>query len=388
MGDFRTDLERSIDEVIEKYAVNDSSLQLIEDGQISVPNAMYGVDFDKYSDHWCFRSAKVEEVAIRLDYDDHSLNFPRTERIDRFLFEMMRDVSGAVNDSFQYRYDLNSYSKFLAAPLFKYKRGNTPLIIDELKLNSLDVSIDVSCFDWVGEQSVSYDIYGRECERYHVEDFYLTIPFKDLFSKKRILEHIYDELSPVLESRGHMMDVDNITISFPGLTLDISEVNRNSFDNFQKDHGNWNFKRHASYRKDKEVLTSHKHPSYRAMVIRNPKGIQLARFVYLLKIGNWYTVKSQAFVAALLANKHPEIMILDEDECRAIQWILNYLGTEKAIFKEREIYIDTLITGTSRNWPQWRYENLEDPSKFISHFWEMRCFEEEFGNTLLSQVFN
>lgn len=228
-----------------------------------------------YTGDWCFRSAKVEEVAMRLDYDDHNLNFPRTERIDRFLFEMMRDISGAVNDSFQYRYGLQSYSKFLAAPLFKYKRGNTPLIIDELILNSLDVSIDVSCFDWVGEQSVSYDIYGRECERYHVEDFYLSIPFKDLFSKKRILEHVYDELSPVLESRGHMMDIDNITISFPGLTLDISEVNRNTFDNFQRDHGNWNFKRHASYRKDKEVLTSHKHPSYRAMMIQNLKGIQL-----------------------------------------------------------------------------------------------------------------
>lgn len=388
MGDFRTDLERSIDEVIEKYAVAHSSLRQIEDGQISFLNAMYGVDFDTCADHWCFRSAKADEVATRADYDEYYHDFTRTERIDSFLIEMMRDVSGAVNDSFQYRYGLQSYSKFLAAPLFKYKSGNTPIIIDKLILNSLDVSVDVSCFDWVGEQTVSYNIYGDICERYHVEDFNLSIPFKYLFSKKRILEHIYDELSPVLESRGHMMDIDNIMISFPGLTLDISEVNRSSIDNFQKDHGNWNFKRHASYRKDKEVLTSRQNPSYRAMIIRNPKGVQLARFVYLLKIGNWYTVRSQAFVAALLANDHPKIMKLDEDECSAIQWILNYLGTERAVSKERNIYIETLINGTSRNWPQWRYENLEDPSKFISHFWEMNCFEKELGDTLLSRVFD
>jgi hypothetical protein len=63
VGDFRTDLERSIDQVIEQYAVTDSRLKEIEDGQISVLNAMYGVDFDKCSDHWCFRSAKVKEAA-------------------------------------------------------------------------------------------------------------------------------------------------------------------------------------------------------------------------------------------------------------------------------------------------------------------------------------
>jgi len=70
-------------------------------------------------------------------------------------------------------------------------------------------------------------------------------------------------------------------------------------------------------------------------------------------------------------------MILDEDECKAIQWILDYLETVKSILKEREINFDTL-----RTYPQWNHGKPEDQCKFVRYFWDTGCFEKEFGNTL------
>ncbi|WGV58365.1 hypothetical protein QIH01_23230 [Brevibacillus brevis] len=377
MGDFRTDLERSIDEVLMKYAVNHPKLQqLIENGELSVLNAKYSVDFDYCTDHWCFRSGKMKEITKCNDYDDQYFYSHSTKSIKSFIVHMMSDVSSAVNNvnnSYFYLNACQSYSKFLAAPLFKYTRGNGPLIIDELKLNSLDINVAVDCFDWIGENAVSYDIYGQKQERYHIEYFDLSILFKELFSKKMMLKRIYDELSPVLESRNSMMDVDNITISIPGVTLDISEVNRNSFDRFHMEHGISHLKRHASYKKDKEVLTTRKKPSYQAMVIQNPRVIETVRFIYLLKIGNWYTEKSKALVA--------EIINLDEYEGKAIQWILDYLGTDKAIWKEREVYYDTFGMA-----PPLNNGEPADRNKFVNYFRRLECFKKEFGEMLLSQA--
>jgi hypothetical protein len=370
MKDFRNDIEKSIDEVLEKYAITEPILQSILNGELSLLKAKYGIDLDLNTEQWCFRSAKTVDVISYQDYYDQCLYFP-TKSIENILSEMMADVSNALNNSYFYQNDCQSYSKYLGAPLFKYKRGNSPLIIDQLNLNSLDLCIEVYCRDWVGYQ------------RDHIENIHLSIPFKELFSKIKMLERINDELEPVLESRNHLMDIINMRISIPVMTLDISNVKRNSFDQFNKDHGDLYLKRYASYKRDKEVLTTRKTLSFQGMVIKNPKVIQTVRFIYLLKISNWYSEKSKTFITALIANTHPEIIMMSGEEVTAIKWILDYLGTYEVILRERELYHETM-----KKTMVWKSGELEDRNKFINHFWTPGYFTKELGTSLLSHVFD
>lgn len=351
MRDPRTELEKLIDEVVEKYAVNQSALQHIENGELSVLNAKYDVDFDNTQDHWCFRSARYGEVKEDLDYFDLNHYYPSTQSINRFLNQMMSDVSSAVNNSYFYKNEFKSYSKFLASPLFKYNKANGPFIIDELNLNSLYIRFDIHCHNWVGK------------DRLQIESYCLSIPFKELFSKKKLIERIYNEFNP------NMMDVDDITLSISELTLDISEVTRKSFDDFNKKQGNSQFKRHASYKKDKEVLSTRKRPSSQAMVIYNSKVIQLLKFIYLLKIGFWYKEKAETFFSGLLAK-------LEREPKKVIQWILNYLGTDSAVRKEREVYLATFDEA-----PPSYYGYKK--SDFVKYLWNLGCFDKEFAGTLL-----
>lgn len=379
-GGLPTDFEKAIDLVVEKHAPNPSTRQLFENGERSVLKEKYGLDFDQYSQHWCFRSAKPSELFVEHEYPEH---YPsRTDNIESFLLSMMIDVRNAINNSYAFKKECQSYSKFLAAPLFKYIRGNGPFIIDELPLNSLDISVSVKCFDWVGEHMVSYDIYGNTQDRNHTEDCFLTIPFTELFSKKKLVKRIYEDLSPVFESRRNMIDIDNITLSISEMTLDISEVNRNAFDLFFQEHGRFFLKRHASYKKDREVLTTRKTVSYKGMIIRNPKAIQILRFVYLLMISNWHLGQVGTFIADLFSNKHPEIAELEEDEIKAIRWVMNHLGSEKKAIKEREVYWETF-----RSAPQSNLGYAGDRDNFIKHVLSLQCFDNEFGQVLVSRAF-
>lgn len=382
MSTYRTELEKIIDEAVNKYSINEISRRYIENGELSYLRAKHGLDFDTHSSRWCFRSAKPQEISLTEEsYENELFYAPRTSNIESFLIRMMADVRSAVNNSDYFLNECLSYSKSLAAPLFKYYGGNGPLIIDELEINSLDIAIDVHCFDWIGERSTSYNIFGEEQDRYHIEDFYLTIPFKELSSKKMLLDRIYDELSPVFESRNDMMDVDNITIGIPGMTLDISDINRNRYDDYYRKHDQEYFKRHASYKKDREVLTT-KRPSSQAMIIKDPKVLQLIRLIYLFKISVWHTERMDAFVIQLLANKHSETMFLSEKEIEAVEWVLNYLDSPQVLDEERKLYRESFKNAPVAPpdvWPT-------DLNRFLLYVSQLRCFDKGFLYTLLSQI--
>lgn len=241
MNDFRSDLEKAIDELASKYANDESGRYLIDNGDRSAFQEKYGIDFDVTSERWCFRSATHKEIKDSEETRDHYVYEDRIKEFDTFLMQLMEDARDAINNSLYYQNNCYSYSKYLAAPLFKYGRGDTPLIIDYLYLNSFDISLDLHCFDWIPNEN-----------RKHIEELDMVIPFKELSSKKKMQEYVYEGLW------NELMDIDNVTIGIRGATLDISQIGRNKLNYFYRRNGRKQFKTRASYRTDREVLTTNR----------------------------------------------------------------------------------------------------------------------------------
>ncbi|CAM4158105.1 hypothetical protein [Saccharibacillus endophyticus] len=379
MQHFRSDLEKKIDDFINKFNLSEEIKKSIICGEASFLNENYGFDFDAYSEQWCFRSMrKDEEFSEECKEVDHTFS-ERTEDLENYLINTICDLRDSINDNELKKSKNPSYSKFLAAPLFKYKRGNGPLVINKLFLNSVGIGLNVHCFDWIGEKDIAFDRFGNERQRYHIEDFYIIVPFKDLFSKQKLKNYIYDELKYVFEERNGMMSIDNITFVIKNITLDVSKVSRKVFDDFLRKYGgNYHLKRYASYKKDQEVITTHEGALYKAFVLRNQKAIQMVRFIYLLKIGNWYNDYIDDFISSMLKNTYSHFLKLDYKDIEAIRWIITYLSCSSKVAEEREIYANTL-----KKRAPYKFTEKDSISSIFNFAKNENYFERDFEEELL-----
>ncbi|MEK3717400.1 hypothetical protein [Paenibacillus sp. FSL R7-0333] len=362
-----------IKEYVEKNVYNTNSRQMIDKGAWSAFLVKHHINFDNSSKRWCFRSARLKEVAYIKEYCGMTTYEDRTKNIGEFIEKMMECVRSAVNNYGPYREDFLSYSKYLAAPLFKYNLKNGPLIIDELNLNTLDLSIDVHCFDWIPGP-----------DRHHIEEFEFTVPFKDLSSHEKMSKHVYDEeLSFYLDYKDHLMDVDDITFAIPGVTLDISSIGRTALDNYYNRMNTKKFKRLASYQKDHEVLTTRRFPSWKGMLIEDPKAIQLIRLIYIFKVCSMYNEKVALNVELLLENKHPKIVQLFGNDIKAIRWVQDYLDMPGIVGCEEGKYLYT----RDNPYPFFKRNDSLDKHRFCDFIAKEKGFEPDFLKVLLDHVF-
>lgn len=333
MSNHLSRMERDINTVVDEYAVDEINRTLINEGKQSILRGKYDLDFDNYSYQWCFRSAKSEELTRPEHFVYRYELGGRNGNVINFIKQVLRDIRSAVNNDIYKKDDYLSYSKNLAAPLFKYHRDSPVLIIDKLGLNSIDIQIGVHCFNWLP----TYDSNGDKDSQYYIEDDEFAIPFTELFSNKKMLSliHEYEEL--LKELKGGMLDIDDVEVSILELTFDISINSRKNFDKYYKDSGSGYFKRRASYITDGEVLTTRCPPSPQALIIKDSKVLQFVRFIYFVKIGGGDSDKMNSFIDDVIANNLVEIAKLERTEQVAVRWILEYFkngGSEV----ERRVY--------------------------------------------------
>ena len=341
-NDFRSELEKSIDRVVENdELILSNQKDLIKQGKKSVLSSKFGFSFDDCKKLYAFRSAKRSELDER-NYDyfiNNKSKFKNTYDIDKFQKEMMDKICGAVNNTDD---TLRSYSKCLAVPLFKYHSKDSCLLISQLRTNSVMVMFEISCFNW-------FDIWFENDEkenRYHTEYFDELIPFKELTAKKQLLSMIYDFLPGEVGWISEFMDVDNIDIEIKDVTIDIGESSRDCYDTYYNHYFSTWFKRCASYRKDKEVLTSCTMYDYS---IENEKVIQLIRYVYLMKISSNYTDSIEGLVNCILAGNYGDQIEISFQDKRGCEWILHYLSNQANVNFEKDNYFN-LFDYQSKNY--------------------------------------
>lgn len=334
MNDYLFKIEHDIETVVDEYAIDESNRNLIEEGRQSVLRGKYGLDFDTCSTQWCFRSAKTEELTRSEYFASYRYELGKSNGDAATIIKrVLMDIRSAVNNDIYNKDKYLSYSKNLAAPLFKYYGGSPGLIIDQLNLNSIDIQIGMHCFDWVP----TYDINGEKCNRNYIDDVEISIPFTELFSKEKMLSHINEREEILNDLKSGMMDIDYVELAVLELTFDISINSRNNFDKYYRENGGWFFKRLASYMMDGEVLTTRSRLSSKALIIKDSDVLQFVRFIYFVKIGNWDSDKLNTFINNVIANNLVEVAKLEEGEQAAVRWILEYFknGGRKI---EQEVY--------------------------------------------------
>lgn len=290
----------------------------------------------KSQDSVCRNCFRKTHTVCEMDYinnllEEEEINrrkhqFQPTDSITGFHESLMAEIINAVNNlSSIYR----SYSKYLAAPLFKYMNFYTGGVLkySYFLTNTAEADVVLSWFDWYPPLNAD----GEEKNQYYEEYFTIDFPLKELSHPECILEKIYENMEEQHECR----DLDNIEITLTGVTVDISKIHRTAFDNYCNIHAlNW-IKRITSYKKDAEVLTTFSPNSY---VIKNKRIIQLIRYIYLLKIGGAFSEQSQALVRDILSGKHADRILLEECEQEAFQVIWQYLQNNDTIEQEKKCY--------------------------------------------------
>lgn len=382
--DFRTDLEKSIDYVNQDYCKKTPYYkEYVENGQISVLRAAYGLKFDHCEQRVCFRSARKDETSSTIgdSYFFQKRKFSNQTNIANFLKEMMEGIREAVNNT-DIKNNYKSYSKYLAAPLFKYSSKNSCLMINRMLTNTIDATIEIHCFDWID----SFDENGDKKNRYHAEYYETIIPVKELTSKKQLLNKTNDFIEDEVGWKSDYMDIDNIILEIKNLTIDISESSRNCFDKYYNEHWQKWFKRHASYKKDKEIITTKDFYEMEGYCIQNHLVLQFVRFIYILKISKCYSEKVETFVFDVLKNKYSESLLIDENDIRGVIWILEYLKIEEIVNRERSNYIDTFDDYTTNKYFRYRKDSQCEAVGLLKRLCKDKCFEEKFLNWLLTMT--
>ncbi|WP_068778508.1 hypothetical protein [Paenibacillus sp. GM2] len=116
--DLRSALERSIDQLVSTYA-DDSQLEEIERGDLSILNARYGIDFDNHTEHWCFRAGSASEADKHDQYENVDLCDNQTKDLTQFLRVMLINARNAVSNWDTHRPIFESYSKYLAPAIIQ-----------------------------------------------------------------------------------------------------------------------------------------------------------------------------------------------------------------------------------------------------------------------------
>lgn len=399
INNFSTSLEKAIYEAINKYEKKlNFSNKYVENGKISILNAVYGINSDNCTNCWCFRSAQYDEECSKgWSYNyiyDHN-KFKNPDKIINVLSDMMEGIRDAVNNSDNNSNIFKSYSKYLVAPLFKYNNGDTPLLMNKLQINTLDIDIEVDCFNWFGDGDISYDTNGNQMDRYHGAYFNETISFKELTSKEKLFKRIWDLIDEEFGDLVDYMDVDNVRATIKDITIDISQIDRDCFDRYFDDEGKTKFKRYASYKRDKEVITTKRFSYMEGCCIKNPKALQFLRFIYILKIGLCYTEEIDEFVSRTLNNEYSEQIQFDEEDRRAFNIILEYLQSDEIVEMESSNYSYTFedIKIKNINGNKWAYfwkRNVDDMRKSITDLLERLyskgCFQKDFFDWIQSMI--
>lgn len=382
--------------------LNQSELDCIKKGYFSYWNLKYGLNIDKTDTRYCFRSdynlnyteCEIEKDIIRstetifyekvknddLDYKDiekykeifkqqrekhpkcnecktvryttneneiyvdkpcvcarYSINDKKNmiiaskiilngsiKKIAEILFVQ---VKNALNNNISM---FNSYSKALAAPLFKYSSLNK--LLDDilsvkcLNTNTMDVAITVNCFNWYD----TLDEFGNEEDRFPVFSEIKTIPLRCIGSDEAYIRELFEDIY----SEQPYRDIDSVEVQVKEVTIDVSALNRNNLNECLLSTFNDLISRYASFKKDLEVLTTEEADCS----IKDPKCVQLIRFIYLLKITNSFTDKDKKFIEEIYDGKYADKLSIDSDNQKAFLIIWSYLSDEKNVYFEQINY--------------------------------------------------
>ncbi|WP_097005308.1 hypothetical protein [Lacrimispora amygdalina] len=323
-----------------------------EEGYLSILKSVHGLDVDKNSETFCFR-------AERDDRNDSYNKLRKANNLKMCMDEMMFGTRDAINNKKDSEY-FKSFSKMLAAPLFKYYNSNR-LVISELKINTIEFQMMVNCFDWNGEGDTSWDNNGNEHDRYHAEIFEVCVPIKEITSAKRMHSYMWDFLDGNLEvsyvkdtledgsvCRDYLMSIYSVDIEMIGFTIDTSCLYREKFDNYlnSADPNGSKLKRFASYKKDLEVISTDS--GYIKWDINNPDLIQLIRFLYLLRISN-YPGDFKFMIEKIITEEDNKFIVMNDLEKKAFNWISEYLSGDILQY-EKEKY-DKLFEYSNEKFP-------------------------------------
>lgn len=326
--DTRTDLELSYDyfrvifsEEINKWSLDGFSPNLVE----KIFYYYYGIEFKQSQNLICFRSEDANKLSFKTNYLENSIDEDGYYGIDQFINKIFDYVRDAVNND-DNSYKFKSYSKALCIPLFKYfgeSNIDSPLlVIKELRTNSVSINAEYYIFYWFEDE---------DGNRYNVSYLYESpIDIHILLNKELFFRELYREVDvPSIyivedeetEDYSYLLDIDNIQVQLCNFTLDVSQFNRNSLDNLYK--FDTKFKRIASYKKDREVISSE--PIYAGdMIVGKQETILFIRILYLMKIYNKEI--NEACYSSLLNNEYEELITFSKEEVDIINFIDKYLN--------------------------------------------------------------
>lgn len=263
---------------------------------------------------------KSNSALNKIQIKREEWKFNATKDISAFHAILMTEIRDSLNNQDSI---FRSYSKYLAAPLFKYS-NNGSLYINHFITNSISAEFTVSFFD----RDDHFDSFGNKKNRYYQETQFTELPLRVLASKENLTSYILPNID--LSDR----DIDNIEFTINDVTVDISNIKRSSFDQYYNSKDEIWIKRFASYKKDKEILTTIQSPNY---VIKNKKLLQLIRFIYLLKISLTYTYSINEFIYDLCDSKHLNLVISDNERI-AFSFICEYLNDSNNVVIEKQQY--------------------------------------------------
>lgn len=376
-----TQFDQSLDSLIERWNPirqnkNFSATTPIP-SQFSFFKDGYDIELEPAEDQLLFRSAKSNEEFRYIDYgfesDDYYLN-EEIRDFDNHLETMIQQINGALNDT---REQYKSYSKTLGVPLLKYtNRGTSPLVINFLSTNKVILYVRVTCF----YQTDRYDTDGDKLPRNDDIIICLEVPLDDLFNKEKMYKHIDDYFEPEEGEVRKYLAQDDINFQVAAITIDMSNINRNKWNLSSqhlielaphKKHLIKKIKSSASFKTDKEVLTTSSHLSDKGFYIKDPNFLFLLRVYYVAFISTFQETVDLNLIEDVFYNKHLHILEVDQKHQNAFILIKDYLNDpttrlvgdpKKGYYrrKNREVEYDTYYDITEKFRVDYDY--------FMTHF--------------------
>lgn len=343
LDDFRSGIQRptptqfdqSVDSLVERWNPirqnkNFSATTSIS-SQFSFFKDGYEIELEPEEDLLLFRSAKSNEEFRYIDYefesDEYYLN-EETKDFGSHLESMIQQINGALNNT---REQYKSYSKILAVPLLKYTdRGTSPLVINFLSTNTIIVYVRVTCFYWTDR----YDYDGEKLPRNDDIIICLEVPLDDLFHKEEMYKYIDEYFEPEEGEMYKQLTRDDFNIQVAAITIDMSNINRKKWNltsqhlielEPHKKHIIKKMKSSASFKTDKEVLTTSSHLSDKGFYIKDPNFLFLLRVYYTAFLTTFQDTVDLNLIEDVFYNKHPYLLEVDQKHQAAFILIKDYL---------------------------------------------------------------
>ena len=136
--------------------------------------------------------------------------------------------------------------------------------------------------------------------------------------------------------RDYLMDIDNVNFEITGFTMDISNISRRDLDFYYDEElmYGYKFKRHASYQKDQEVISTES--GELLGVIDTPQALSLIRFLFLLRVCG-RSGQFDKIMPDIIGGRYSEMIPLCGQEKETVAWIADNLWGEW-LDKERGAY--------------------------------------------------